>query len=99
VNSKWEDSVPATIAASMAMEIYRTCMERWHIRRRFPQPDWSIVDWWVARHLLARHWTTTQVQELLRLASPQFPRRHGNPDDYLRRTVARAAFPFSPRAV
>jgi hypothetical protein len=99
VNSQREDSVPTTIAASMAMEIYEACMERWHIRRRFPQPDWSIVDWWVARHLLARHWTPIQVQEILRLASPQFPRRHGNPDDYLRRTVARAAFPFPPPAV
>jgi len=99
VNSKWEGSVPATIAASIAMEVYRACMERWHIHQRFPQPDWSIVDWWVARHLLARHWSPTQVQEILRLASPQFPRRHGNPDDYLRRTVARAAFPFPPRAV
>lgn len=98
-NSQWEDFVPATIAASMAMEIYRACMERWHIRQRFPQPDWSIVDWWVARRLLAQHWTPAQVQEILRLASPQFPRRHGNPDDYLRRTVGRAAFPSSPRAV
>jgi hypothetical protein len=99
VNSPGGGSLPVTIAASMAMEIYRACMERWHIRQRFPQPDWSIVDWWVARHLLARHWAPTQVQEILRLASPQFPRRHGNPDDYLRRTVARAAFPFPPRAV
>ena len=99
VNSKWEGSVPATLAASMAMEVYRACMERWHIHQRFPQPDWSIVDCWVARHLLAQHWSPTQVQEILRLASPQFPRRHGNPDDYLRRTVARAAFPFPPRAV
>ncbi len=99
VNSNCEDSAPATIAASMAIEIYRACMEHWHIRQRFPQPDWSIVDCWVARHLLARHWAPTQVQEILRLASPQFPRRHGNPDDYLRRTVARAAFPFPPRPV
>ena len=99
VHSQWEDSVPTTIAASMATQIYRACLERWHIRQRFPQPDWSIVDWWVARHLLARDWAPTQVQEILRLASPQFPRRHGNPDDYLRRTVARAAFPSPSPAV
>ena len=83
----------------MAIEIYRACMERWHIRQRFPQPDWSIVDCWVARHLLARHWAPIQVQEILRLASPQFPRRHSDPDDYLRRTIARAAFPFPPGPV
>src|SRR6516162_8660140 len=28
-----EDSVPATIAASVATEIYHACMERWHIRQ------------------------------------------------------------------
>jgi hypothetical protein len=38
-----------------------------------------------------------QIQTVLRLASPHFPRRHGDPDDYLRRTVARAAF-FPPQA-
>src|SRR6476469_7092600 len=93
------DSVPTTIAASAATELYQACMERWHIRQRFPQPDWSVVDYWVARHLLRQRWAPAQVRELLRLASPQFPRRHGDPDDYLHRTVARAAFPFSPRAV
>jgi hypothetical protein len=93
------DSVPATIAASVATELYQACIERWHIRQRFPQPDWSVVDYWVARHLLRQRWAPAQVREILRLASPQFPRRHGDPDDYLHRTVARAAFPFSPRAV
>ncbi len=94
VHSTFENPVSAIIAASVATEIYQACMERWHIRQRFPQPDWSIVDWWVARHLLSQRWTPAQVLEILRLASPQFPRRHGDPDDYLRRTVARAAFPF-----
>ncbi|RPI99792.1 MAG: hypothetical protein EHM39_05900 [Chloroflexi bacterium] len=93
------DSGPATITASVAAELYQACMERWHIRQRFPQPDWSIVDCWVARHLLRRRWPPAQVLETLRLASPQFPRRHGDPDDYLRRTLARAAFPFPPRPV
>jgi hypothetical protein len=86
------------ITAPLATEIYQSLIERWHIRRRFPQPDWSIVDWWVARYLLAQRWTPAQVQAILRLASPEFPRHHGNPDDYLRRTVTRAAFP-APRPV
>jgi len=34
-----------------------------------------------------------EVAAIVRLGSPQFPRRHGNPEDYLRRTLARAAFP------
>ena len=93
------DSVPATIAASVATELYQACMEGWHIPRRFPQPDWSVVDYWVARHLLRQRWAPAQVREILRLASPHFPRRHGDPDDYLHRTVARAAFPSSPRSV
>ena len=94
-----QDSAPAAMAASVALEIYQDCMERWHIRHRFPHPDWSIVDLWIARRLLSQRWTPAQVREILRLASPQFPRRHGDPDDYLRRTVARAAFPHPRRPV
>jgi hypothetical protein len=86
-------------SAAEAVTIYRSCMQRWHIRERFPQPDWSIVDLWVARHLLAQGKPAVQVQAVLRLASPHFPRRHGDPDEYLRRTVARAAFPSPGRAV
>jgi len=83
--------------ADEATTIYRSCLQRWHILERFPQPDWSIVDLWVARYLLAQGKPAGQIQDILRLASPHFPRRHGDPDDYLRRTVARAAFP-SPAA-
>jgi hypothetical protein len=87
------------IAASAAIQIYRACLQRWRIRERFPQPDWSIVDFWVARHLLAQGWAPTQVEEILRLASPDFPRCHADPDAYLRRTVARAVFPRPRRPV
>jgi DNA primase RepB-like protein len=80
-----------------ATTIYRSCLQQWHILERFPQPDWSIVDLWVARYLLAQGKPAGQIQDILRLASPHFPRRHGDPDDYLRRTVARATFP-SPAA-
>jgi hypothetical protein len=82
-----------------ATAIYQRCMQRWHIRERFPQPDWSIVDLWVARHLLLQGHPAVQVQAILRVASPHFPRRHGDPDDYLRRTVGRAPFPSPRRAV
>ena len=98
-NSTLQDSVPAGITASLATEIYQGFMERWHIRERFPQPDWSIVDWWVARYLLSQQWAPAQVQGVLRLASPEFPRHHSNPDDYLRRTVARAACLYPRRTV
>ena len=91
------DAFPSGAAA--AVTIYRGCMQRWHIRERYPQPDWSIVDLWVARHLLSHGRPAVQVQAILRLASPHFPRRHGDPDDYLRRTVTRAAFPSPGRAV
>jgi RepB DNA-primase from phage plasmid len=87
---------PGPTSAEEAALIYRECIKRWHIFERFPQPDWSIVDLWVAKHLLSQGKPAPQIQAILRLASPHFPRRHGNPDDYLRRTVARAAFP-SPR--
>jgi hypothetical protein len=35
------------------------------------------------------------VRQILQLGSPGFPRRHSDPADYLRRTVARA-FPVFP---
>jgi hypothetical protein len=81
------------ISALRATAIYQTWIERWHIAERFATPDWSIVDLWVARALLAQSMPLEQVQAILRLASPQFPRRHTNAEDYLRRTVTRA-FPF-----
>ena len=98
-NSSLQGAAPIGIAVSVATEIYQGCMQRWHIRERFPQPDWSIVDLWVARHLLSQRWAPAQAQGILRLASPQFPRHHGHPDDYLCRTVARAAFPYPRRPV
>lgn len=95
----WTTTDPYAASAAEAVAIYRGCMQRWHIRQRFPQPDWSIVDLWVARHLLSHGRPAVQVQAILRFASPHFPRRHGDPDDYLRRTVTRAAFPSPGRAV
>jgi RepB DNA-primase from phage plasmid len=83
----------SAITATQATAIYQTWMQRWQIAERFAPPDWSIVDLWIARALLAQGVPPDQVQCILRLASPHFPRRHTNPDDYLRRTLARA-FPF-----
>ena len=88
----WTITDPGPASATEAVTLYRSCMQRWHIRERFPQPDWSIVDLWVARHLISQGKPAAQIQAILRLASPHFPRRHADPDDYLRRTVARAAF-------
>lgn len=90
---------PGPTSAAEATTIYRSCMQRWHILERFPQPDWSIVDLWVARYLLSQGKPAPQIHTILRLASPHFPRRHGDPDDYLRRTIARAAFSSPGRAV
>jgi hypothetical protein len=89
----WTAADAEPTKAAEAIQIYQSCIERWHIRERFPQPDWSIVDLWIARHLLSLGQPAVQIQAVLRLASPHFPRRHGDPEDYLRRTVARAAFP------
>jgi hypothetical protein len=90
---------PSEITAQAARRIYQHWVERWHIRDRFARPDWSIVDLWLARKLLAMHITPAQVGAVLRLGSPDFPRHHGDPEDYLRRTLARAALPpknFAP---
>jgi hypothetical protein len=88
-----DDAVaPAPITQREAIQIYHHWMRRWRIIERFPQPDWSIVDLWVARELLSQGTSPTQVRAILQLGSPQFPRHHGDPQDYLRRTLARAAF-------
>jgi len=88
---------PAAIGPAQANGIYHHYVRLWRITQRFPQTDWSIVDLWVARHLLSRGVPPAAVQDILRMGSPLFPRQHGDPDDYLGRTLARAAFPFPPR--
>ena len=96
---RWPQAAPQPITATEATEIYLHWVNRWRIAERFPRPDWSIVDLWIARALLSHGTPAAQVTTILRLASPQFPRRHGDPEDYLRRTVARAAFPAPGRTV
>jgi hypothetical protein len=85
---------PSTLTPAQATALYQTWIQRWRIRQRFVPPDWSIVDLWIARALLTQGMPTNQVQIILQFGSPGFPRRHANPADYLRRTLARAAFPF-----
>jgi hypothetical protein len=94
-----QNTVPPSLAAAEATQIYQGWMQRWRIAERFPQPDWSIVDFWIARQLLSQGTPAEQVRAILQLASPHFPRHHADPGDYLRRTVARAAFPASRRTV
>lgn len=84
---------PSAEAAAQAPKTYRAWMQRLRIIQRFPQPDWSIVDLWIARELLARGTPPAEVEALLRFGSPNFPRAHGDPEDYLSRTLARAALP------
>jgi hypothetical protein len=94
-------TLPTEITAQAARRIYQRWVERWHIRDRFARPDWSVVDLWLARKLLAMHIMPAQVRAVLRLGSPGFPRHHGNPEDYLQRTLARAALPrknFAPQS-
>jgi hypothetical protein len=74
--------------------MYQSWMHPWRIVQRFTPLDWSIMDLWIARKLLWQGMLVEKVPDVLRLGSPHFPRRHTDPDDYLRRTVARArSFP------
>jgi hypothetical protein len=93
--------IPARQGAAQATAIYQTWMQRWRIAQRFPRPDWSIVDLWIARALLAGGMSAADVQQILQLGSPGFPRGHSDPAHYLRRTLARAfpAFPAPGRAL
>ena len=79
------------ITSEGAVAVYQRWLQRWRILQRFPQPDWSIVDLWLATKLLAQRTPPAQVREILRRGSPGLPRQHGNAEDYLRRTLARAA--------
>ena len=89
----------AVVGAAAAARIYADCLNRLQILDRFPHPDWSIADKWIAKELLRHGTPAPQVADVLRGGSPGFPRRHSHPEDYLRRTLARAAmeleaFPF-----
>lgn len=95
----WDfDSTPS-IGPPRACALYCGLFARWRILQRYPDTDWSIVDLWMARELLANGVSADCVADTIRLASPGFPRRHGGADGYLRRTLARAAFIPPPRPV
>jgi len=82
------DTAPHPAAA----QIYADWLHRLRIRERFPQPDWSIADKWIAKELLRQGTSVVQVAAILRGGSPGFPRRHADPEDYLGRTLRRAAW-------
>jgi hypothetical protein len=84
-------SVDLTLAPTEAIAVYQTWLNRLQIPPRFPRPDWSIADLWIAKELLLQGAPISRVKSILRLASPQFPRCHSDPEDYLQRTLARAA--------
>jgi hypothetical protein len=88
-----------TLTRAGAASVYQRWIERWQIQQRFPHPDWSIVDLWVARKLLRQGIPPEQVEAVLRLGSPQFPRHHGDAQDYLQRTLLRAASSIPSRPV
>lgn len=79
------------LPSSAAAASYQACLQRLHIPQRFPDPDWSVADKWIAKELLRSGATPGHVHAVLRFGSPGFPRRHAHPEDYLRRTLARAA--------
>jgi hypothetical protein len=93
-----------SLTAPAAAALYQAWLNRLPIPQRYPQTDWSIADKWIAKELLSRRTPVAQVQAILQLGSPGFPRRHSDPADYLRRTAARAlaeleSSPFPGRAI
>jgi len=79
------------LTPAAAAELYQRFLSRLRIPQRFPQPDWSIADLWIAQALFRCRTPAEQVHTILRLGSPGFPRCHSQPDDYLARTLRRAA--------
>jgi hypothetical protein len=84
------DPPDPSLTPSLAIAIYQSWLDWLSIPQRFPQPDWSIADKWIAKELLRCGTPVAQIHAVLRFGSPQFPRRHSDPDDYLRRTLSRA---------
>jgi hypothetical protein len=82
--------IPPSCTPSAARDIYQAWLQRLRIPQRFPHPDWSIADKWIAKELLRQGTPVAAVADLLRCGSPGFPRRHADPQNYLRRTLARA---------
>jgi hypothetical protein len=78
----------SALDSSAMRTLYQACLTRLRILERYPSPDWSIADKWVARELLQTGTPLTAVAEVLRHGSPGFPRRHADPEDYLRRTIS-----------
>jgi hypothetical protein len=91
------DRLAGSTAAAGAANLYASWLRRLRILERFPQPDWSIADKWIAKELLQRGSPVPQVAIVLRHGSPGFPRQHSRPDDYLRRTLACAARELAAR--
>jgi hypothetical protein len=86
------EPIPITdTVGSTAAHIYAEWLHRLRIPHRFPQPDWSIADKWIAKELLRQGTPAPRVADILRAGSPGFPRRHSHPEEYLGRTLARAA--------
>lgn len=83
--------LPTDLASTALRSLYHACLHRLRIWERYPRPDWSIADKWVARELLQTGTPPATVAAVLRHGSPGFPRRHGDPEDYLCRTLHCAA--------
>jgi len=81
----------STVASARAARLYAEWLHRLRIPERFPQPDWSIADKWIAKELLRQGLPAPRVAAIVRAGSPGFPRRHSQPEDYLGRTLRRAA--------
>lgn len=71
---------------------YRRVQERWIkiIEERGQQLDWSAIDLQVSSTMIKNGWHPDSVYDCIRRESPNFPRGHTKPTDYLGRTVKKA---------
>jgi hypothetical protein len=61
------------------------------ILKKQSNPDWSKVDWMVAKELARRGWTKEGIGRAIREASPHLAeRKAGHVEDYISRTVGKA---------
>jgi hypothetical protein len=94
--------IPPAVAVPGAAAVYQSWLHRLGIPQRFPHTNWSIADLWIANELVLAGLSAAEVKTILQQGSPDFPRRHAAPADYLHRTLTRArtgsavAFPARP---
>jgi hypothetical protein len=75
-----------------ARTVYNRLQKKWDglVRKKRWPADPSAIDFRIARDMLSGGWHPDSIADCIRTLSPEFPRRHGNPDQYITKTIRAA---------